>query len=143
MIREKTMKPFATGLAALTLAAAASPALAHHSFAMFDQRKTVTLDATVKAFEWSSPHCWIQVAVVNQAGQPQDWGVELGAPPMLNRTGWTFNTLKPGDHVTLVIHPLASGGPSGNLVKVTLADGRVLGPGGAPPPLALKPAPKG
>jgi hypothetical protein len=142
MIRENAMKPFAIGLAAATLAAAASPALAHHSFAMFDQKKTMTLEATVKEFQWSSPHCWIQILTPNQAGQPQEWGVELGAPPMLNRTGWTFNTLKPGDHVTVVIHPLASGGPSGNLVKITLADGRTLGPGGPPPSLPLQPAPK-
>jgi hypothetical protein len=69
-------------------------------------------------------------------GGQTEWSIEAGAPGMLLRTGWKPNTLKPGDAVTVVTHPAKNGEANGSLIRVTLPDGRTLGPGG--PPVALK-----
>ena len=115
--------------------AVAGAAWAHHSFAMFDLEKEVTVEGTVKEFQWTNPHCWLQVMVPDGKGGVKEWSFEMGAMGMLARTGWKSSTLKPNDKVTVVMNPLKSGGPSGRLLKVTLPDGRVMGPGGnAPPP---------
>ncbi len=113
-------------------------ALAHHSFAMYDFSKNATLAGVVQEFQWAGPHVWIQVLVPDGAGGNKEWSIECGAPGMMTRTGWNSRTLKPGDKVTLVVHPLRTGDPSASLVKITLADGKVLGPGGPPPPLPIK-----
>jgi hypothetical protein len=109
-------------------------AVAHHSFAMFDLDKDVTIEGTVKEFQWTNPHVWIQVLVTDSAGKQQEWSIEAGAPGMLTRTGWRSTMLAPGDKISLIVHPARSGAPTASLVKVTLADGRVMGPGGPPPP---------
>lgn len=115
--------------------AVASAAWAHHSFAMFDLEKQVTVEGTVKEFQWTNPHCWLQVMVPDGKGGTQEWSFEMGAMGMLARTGWKSTTVKPNDKVTVLMNPLKSGAPSGRLLKVTLPDGRVMGPGGnAPPP---------
>jgi len=107
---------------------------AHHSFAAFDRKKEVTLTGVVKEVQWNNPHTWIQVTVTDEKGKSTEWGFECGSPNMMSRTGWTRNTLKSGDKVTVVGNPLKDGRPNAALVRVTLADGRVLGPGDAPPP---------
>ena len=109
------------------------PALAHHSFAPFDLARELTLVGTIKEVQFTSPHVWLQVLVPSTRRQTE-WSIEAGAPGMLLRTGWKATTLKPGDRVTIVTHPTRSGAPNGSLVRVTLADGRVFGPGGPPPP---------
>lgn len=101
-------------------------AQAHHSFAMFDFQKTVTVEGTVKDFQWTMPHVWIDVMVQTPDGLTQ-YGVEALAIPILKGAGWTFNTLKPGDKITIVLNPLRSGAPGGSLVSAELADGRILG----------------
>ena len=126
-------KSMAMVAGAAILAGSSVPALAHHSFAMFDRTKEVTLEGTIKEFQFKNPHAWIQIVVPNAQGVMQEWGIECGAPAMMVRTGWKGSTLKPGDKVTLLTHPLKSGAASGSLIRVTLADGRVLGPGGPPP----------
>jgi Family of unknown function (DUF6152) len=113
------------------------PALAHHSFAMYDSSREVNLDGVVREFQWTSPHAWIQVLVQDSSGGNKEWSIECGAPGMLARTGWNSHMLKAGDKVSLVVHPLRTGGPSASLVKVILADGKILGPGGPPPPLPI------
>ena len=109
-------------------------ALAHHSFAMFDLNKEVTVEAVVKEVQFTNPHVWIQIKVADAKGRRTEWGIEAGARGMMIRAGWTSSTLKPGDKITLVMHPLKDGKPSGSLVRVTLNDGRVLSNGGGPPP---------
>jgi hypothetical protein len=115
-------------------------ATSHHSFAMFDLDKEVTLEGTVKEFQWTNPHVWLQIVVTDMQGKTTEWSLEAGAPGMLTRTGWKSSMLKADDKVTVVIHPLKSGAPSGSLVKVTLPNGRVMGPGGPalPPPSEKK-----
>lgn len=122
-------------LAACALAAA--PAVAHHSFASYDRAKQVTLDGVVKDFQWTNPHAWIQVVVKDAQGRETEWGVECGSPNMMTRTGWKRSLLKPGDAVVAIVNPLLDGRPNGSLVRVTLADGTVLGPGDAPKPRPL------
>ena len=123
--------------AAAVLTAAAAPALAHHSFAMFDLTKDVPMAGTVKEVQFTNPHVWFQVMVPDGKGAEVEWSLEAGAPGMLLRTGWKPNTVKAGDKVTMVIHPAKSGQPTGSLIRMTVPDGRTLGPGGGAP--ALKP----
>ena len=115
--------------AALATLVAASSAQAHHSFAMFDRTKRVTLVGTVKAFQWTNPHSWVQLTVPGAQGEMEEWSIEALSPNVLGRQGWKRNTLNPGDKVSVVINPLRDGGKGGNLVAVTLANGETLGGG--------------
>ena len=124
---------------ALVMLAAAVPAGAHHSFAEFDRTKEVTMTGVVRELQWNNPHAWIQVVVTDDKGRKTEWGFECGSPNMMSRTGWKRTTLKMGDRVVVVGNPLKNGRPNASLVKITLPDGRVLGPGDAPAP---KPLPK-
>jgi len=113
----------------------ASSALAHHSRAMFDQTRQITLVGTVKEFQWTNPHCWIQVLVPdpqNPQAEPVEWGIEMGAPVELMRKGWKPGSLNPGDKVTIVINPLRDGQPGGLVVSVTGPDGKIIGHPAAP-----------
>jgi hypothetical protein len=107
----------------------ARPALAHHSFAMFDMDKRVTITGTVTAFEWTNPHTYIEIDVPDDKGVVKHWSIELGSPSILQQSGWKFSSLKKGDKATLIISPLKSGQSGGFLYNATLPDGRVLGNG--------------
>jgi hypothetical protein len=105
----------------------ALPALAHHSFAMFDQGKQVTLVGTVTEFQWTNPHAFIHIDVPEN-GASQVWDIELNSPNNLKRQGWKQTSLKPGDKVTVVANPLRDLSHKGGLfIAVTLPDGSVLG----------------
>ena len=107
------------GVAVVSLASA--PAFAHHSFAMFDNQKTIVLDGTVKAFQWTNPHSWVQIVVKDPAtGKEVEWSVEGGSPNGLARQGWKRTSLKPGDKAQVVIHPLKDGTAGGSLVTVSV-----------------------
>jgi hypothetical protein len=123
---ETPMKIKLLGLAGIAVAMYAIPAVAHHSFAMFDAEKEMTLQGTVKDFQWTNPHAWIMLSVDKQ-GEPEQWAVEMGGPNNLARQGWQSQTLRPGMPVTLVIHPLRDGTNGGQFVEVTLPDGKRLG----------------
>jgi hypothetical protein len=114
------------GLAAL-IAASAGPAFAHHSGAMFDRTNTVELSGTVKEFQWTNPHSWIQVEAPNPQGKLVEWSIEAGSPNTLGRQGWRPGTFKPGDRVTMRIGPMKDGSAGGIFIGAKLADGRVLG----------------
>jgi len=104
----------------------AIPAAAHHSAAMFDHTKTVKLVGTVVQFGWTNPHSWISIDVPNANGGTDRWSVECNSPNNLARQGWKSTSLKPGDKVTILIHPLRSGDKGGSFVSATLANGTVL-----------------
>ena len=106
-----------------------SVANAHHSFAMFDLGKDLTVEATVKEVQVTNPHVGLQILVADGKGGQKEWSIESGAPGMMLRSGWKPSTLKPGDKVTLTMHPLKNGGAGGSLVSVKVPDGRTLGPG--------------
>jgi len=108
------------------LAFVGAPALAHHSYAMFDMAKTVTLDATITQFKWQNPHSFIEADIKVPDGT-EHWAIEMTAPNNLVQEGWKRTTLKPGDHVTLYVHPLRSGDKGGSFAAVRLADGTMLG----------------
>jgi hypothetical protein len=116
-------------LMACVVGAAASPAWSHHSFAMFDRSKQVTLVGTVKSFQYTNPHSWIQLVVMTPAGSADEWTIEALSPNVLSRDGWKKNSLSPGQKVTVLISPLRDGTHGGNLISVTLPDGVTLGGG--------------
>ena len=98
----------------------------HHSAALFDDQKSVSLSGTVKSFQWTNPHCWIQVLV---PGQPDavEWSVEMGSPSQLYNIGWKPKTIKPGDKITVQIHPSRDGKNAGLFISATNADGKPVG----------------
>ena len=118
-----------------------SIAVAHHSGAMFDRSKTVTLTGTVKEFQYTNPHSWLQVLVTGADGKAVEWGFESEGPSTLMRAGIQAGSFKPGDKVTVLASPMRDGRPAGALISVTMADGKVYRTRAAPPPPAT--APKG
>jgi hypothetical protein len=114
------------GLSTLLVAALAS---AHHSAAMFDAGKEITLTGTVKEFQWMSPHCWIQLLVPDEAhpdAAPVEWGIEMDNPLGLSRHGWKPSSVKPGDRIVVVAHPLRDGTSGAQVVSVS-KDGKLIG----------------
>src|SRR5580692_8431070 len=96
-------------LAALAAVASAPVTLAHHSFAMFDRTRTISLDGVIKEFQWTNPHSWIQLMVTDQSGKAVEWSLEGGSPNILGRDGWKRTSIVPGDHVTVVVYPMKDG----------------------------------
>jgi hypothetical protein len=127
----------AAGVAAIALLAAA-PASAHHSGAMFDSTKEVTIEGTVKAWQFTSPHSWLQVLVTGPDGKVVQWAFEGGGP---SGGGLKKDTFKPGEKVTVKTHPMKDGRPAGSLGLVTFADGRTFGRGAPPAPAPAGPPP--
>lgn len=113
-------------LCLLATAVAAPTANAHHSPAMFDQGRTVTLTGTVRLFQWTNPHCYIQL-LVEEGGRQFEWNMEMGAPVYLYNRGWRPSTLKAGDRVTVTASPLRSGANGGLVLSVEGPDGKRLG----------------
>jgi hypothetical protein len=119
-------------LIAIALAGLSSPLLAHHSFAMFDTGRRITLAGTVTAFEWTNPHVYIELDVPDDKATVKHWTVELGSPSILMQGGWKFSDVKVGDKISVNLSPLRSGEPGGLLAQITLRDGRVLSNGPGP-----------
>ena len=106
---------------------AALPAAAHHSAAMYDSAHPVTIEATVKSFEWINPHSVLEVSTEPTAAQPTgNLTVEMTSPGVLTRAGWTKRTFKPGDRIKLSYAPLRAGGAVGLFVQGTTATGEVM-----------------
>jgi hypothetical protein len=126
MIELRTMAAAAT--MALPIAAISGSALAHHSFAMFDQRKVMTLEGTVTEFQWTNPHAFIELDVAD-GNANRHWSIELNSPNNLTRQGWNRASVKRGDKVSLRISPLRDGRPGGLFLDVKLASGKVLDSG--------------
>ena len=119
------MKTFARlALAAALLAPL--PSLAHHSYAMFDMQKTVALQATVVRFKWQNPHAFIEADAAARTGTER-WSIEMTSPNNLAQEGWKRTSLKPGDRVTIYVHPLRSGARGGSYAGVRFANGSTLG----------------
>jgi hypothetical protein len=111
------------GVLAAAVVAGAQPAAAHHSFAMFEPTKTLTFKGTVKTFQWTNPHVIIWVLVQpDGGGAAQEWSLETTSPGVLTRNGWTRQSLKAGDRVSVVFSPLRDGSHGGGLNSVTLLD---------------------
>ena len=120
----KRLSKHAAAIAAFAVCVAAVlPAAAHHSFATYDRTKTVTIKGTVKAFQWTNPHCVLWVVIQPAGGgDPQEWSIETTSPGVLTRSGWTRHSLNPGDRVSVEFNPLRDGSHGGGLNSVTLLD---------------------
>ena len=115
-------------LALGAVVAVAAPALAHHSFAMFDQRQIMTLEGRVHEFQWTNPHAFIELDVAN-GGRSQRWSIELNSPNNLTRQGWKRTSLAAGERISVRIAPLRNGNPGGLFLDLKKADGKVLDSG--------------
>jgi hypothetical protein len=113
-------------LAAGLAAAAAPPASAHHSFNMFALDQNVSVSGTVKDYQFKMPHVWFYLIVPTKDGKTEEWGLECHSPNLVARKGWTLNTLKPGDKITVMMHPMRDGSKAGSVAYITLADGKTL-----------------
>jgi hypothetical protein len=112
--------------AVLAVAVAAPAALAHHSFAMFDQAKIVTVKGTVKELEWVNPHSWLRVMIADQAtGKQLQWAFEMSSPGTMTRLGMTPETVREGDTVTVTYHPLKDGSRGGQFMQALLPNGQL------------------
>jgi len=119
----------ATAAAALAaLAAFAAPAFAHHSFAAeFDADKPVTLTGGVTKIEWTNPHTYFYIDVMDEkTGKVTSWGLEMGSPNGLMRQGWSRTSLKVGDVVTVEGSRAKDGSHTANARAVSLANGQRL-----------------
>ncbi len=124
------MSPVKRLFAALVLAAALTggPALAHHSFAMFDSAKVTVIKGTILSWTYMNPHSWLSVVgVADGQGAPKRWDIEATSPSTLAKIGVLSGTLKPGDKVTAGIRPLRDGSPGGAWVFVVTGDAKVYG----------------
>ena len=110
--------------AALLLAC--GPLLAHHSGAMFDRSKKVTITGTVVQFQYVQPHSWIDVRTVEADGKEVIWAFEAGAPPQMKMVGLTTDVLKAGDKITITGHPLRDGRTAAAFIELTLPNGKVF-----------------
>ena len=116
------------GLAGLLeLSLIAPVAQAHHSFAMFDRTREVTVTGTVKEFQWSNPHAYIQLTAKNAAGADVEWSLEMGSPMYLYARGWRPRTLRPGSQVRIRLNPLRNGSPGGVVLEVDDMNGNSIG----------------
>ena len=111
------------------LIAASGPAVAHHSFAMFDQDNAVVLDGVVQEFKFTNPHTFIVLSVKHQNGSTQNWNLEGTSPSSLVRGGWSSKSLKTGDQIKVKMWPLRSGAPGGgwNVDQISFRDGKPVG----------------
>ena len=112
-------------------------AQAHHSFAMFDHEKTISISGTLKEFEFTNPHCWLHVSVVDAAtGRTVDWSFEMGSIGQIAAQGWKIDTVKAGDKITVEGYPMKDGSRGGQYQSARLADGREFKQGPTPNPTA-------
>ncbi len=103
-----------------------TPSFAHHSAAMFDRETEIVLIGTVKEFQYTAPHSWVQVVIENEAGEIVEWSVEGAAPNVLLRRGIRPTSLVPGEEVSVRAHPMVDGQPGALIIDVTKSDGSVL-----------------
>jgi hypothetical protein len=106
-------KQFIAFRVAVGLLLAASPIFAHHGTSGYDMEKVITLNGTITSFNWSNPHCLLHIDVKDGKGDVKDWIIELAAPTLMSRSGWTKDSLKPGDAVIAETHPAKNGATTG------------------------------
>ncbi|MXO59660.1 hypothetical protein GRI89_08920 [Altererythrobacter salegens] len=111
--------------AALPLA----PLAAHHSFAMFDNTRSITLHGSVTKFQWTNPHAFLEVEADQPGGGTKHYTLEMTSPNMMSRGGWNARTIKTGDVVTVYVSPLRNGSPGGLVLEVILPSGKHMLPG--------------
>ena len=112
------------------LVVAGTPLVAHHGNVAYDEQHPITIAGNVTEFVWSNPHCQIYLDVKDQKGNLVGWSVESQSPGILRRNGWSRDSIKPGDHITVTLVPAKSGAPVGfsgeKTGKIVFDDGRTL-----------------
>ncbi len=116
---------------AIVTATFATSVSAHHSFAGFDKSRKVSLQGTVKQWQFTNPHSWLQVIAI-EGGRQVEYSIEGASVNTLVRRGWTRTTFKPGDKVTIVVYPSIDGKKSGALLSATFANGKTISTGITP-----------
>ena len=114
-------------IGAMLILCSVPSAYSHHSYSMFDHSKTVTVEGTVARVEWVNPHVfvWLYVKKPGEPGKYDLYGFENGPITMMMRVGWTKDTLKTGEKVSVQFFPLQDGRAGGYFIKAVHADGRV------------------
>jgi hypothetical protein len=121
------VKAFAVAGFALAFLAPAIPAFAHHSYAEFDTDNKLTLQGTVKEFQWTNPHSWMLVMVPDARGKEEQWAIEFSSVSLLASRGWKPKTVVPGDKVEITFHPMRNGAHAGSYMAVKLPSGKTMG----------------
>ena len=121
------LRKFVTTLIVLASSLYGQLAWSHHSAAMFDHEQVRELTGTVKEFQFTNPHTWVQVLVKNEAGEEVEWSLEWGSPNQLGRSGVRPSTLPPGAGITVRINPMLDGSAAGMFIGAKLDDGTMLG----------------
>jgi hypothetical protein len=116
---------------AVGLLIVSGPMSAHHSNAIFEAGKRVTVTGVVTEWFWANPHCLLSLDVKGTDGQVVRWVVETQAPPNMIPHGWSRQSFKPGEEVTITLEPARSGRPVGRLLRAVFPDGKALVPGGS------------
>ncbi len=115
---------------AIAMALSIVPVRAHHSFAPYESTLQMKLSGVVTEFKWVNPHVYIEMDATDaKTGEKRHWLVECASTSILNRAGWRFNMIKPGDAITVIVSPLRTGEPGALLKQITLADGKKFGNG--------------
>jgi Family of unknown function (DUF6152) len=110
------------------------PLWAHHGSANFDTGKKVTMNGTVTEWFWANPHCFLTFDVKDDKGTVAHWVAETSNPPDMVNRGWSKNSFKLGDQVTVTVEPVKNGEPIGRVLSVVLPNGQTLSAGGNIPP---------
>jgi hypothetical protein len=118
-------------MVAVGLLTVSGPSLAHHANAVFDVGKRITVKGTVTEWFWANPHCLLRLEVKDANGQVVNWVAETQAPPNMIPWGWSKQSFKPGDDVTLTLEPVKNGQPLGRILQAVLPDGKTLVAGAA------------
>ena len=116
----------ALALAVVTASALAAPAIAHHSFAIFDQTKLLTMTGKVKQFELVNPHAWVHLEIAGKDGKAATWSFEAGSVAQLAALGWKQDSFRPGDNVEVRFRPMRDGSRGGQFMSAKLANGQTL-----------------
>jgi Family of unknown function (DUF6152) len=119
---------------ALSASIVSAPVFAHHGNAAFETGKKLTMNGTVTEWFWANPHCFLQFDVKDDNGQPVHWVAETSNPPDMVNRGWSKQSFKPGDQITVTVEPVKNGRPVGRVLQVVLPNGRTLGTGGGGAP---------
>jgi hypothetical protein len=122
-LKSKWLMLFALGFGALTIP---GPTFAHHGYAAYETDRKVSVKGTVTQWFWANPHCVLQFDATDDNGQVVHWGAETENPTTMTRQGWTKESFKPGDQVTVTMLPVKNGKPVGRILEITLANGQKL-----------------
>ena len=111
---------------ALCTTLAATPVNAHHSFGQFDDKQCLTIEGSVKKFQFSYPHTWLWVVAHGADGADVLWGFEGADPATLTLYGWSQEFMKKGDKITVAFNPLRDGRKGGSMRKIVLPSGKTV-----------------